>query len=1035
MNTADKSRTGSLDAMLARIAAPGAEFRGAPFWSWNAGLEPEELRRQIREFKKMGLGGFFMHSRVGLDTPYLGAKWFECVRACIDEAAQCGMKAWLYDEDRWPSGAGGGLVTTDPQFRQRGLIFDAFRTVPEQWGEYLAAFAAVIRDETASRVRPFHPGDVLDAEESLLIFRCHIAEPLPWYNNQTYLDTLNPEAVRRFIEVTHEAYFRECGDRFGGTVPGIFTDEPNYFVESARPMTAWTEALPDMFAAKYGYSILDHPVEIFYRVDGVEFSRARYDYYRLLTDLFTEAFSKQIGEWCARHRLLFTGHAFFEDTLPMQTRYIGSAMRFYEYQQAPGIDLLTERWRFFDTAKQCSSMAHQFDRQWRLAECFGCTGWDFPLTGHLAIGEWLYACGINFRCQHLAFYSMAGQAKRDFPASISFQSAWSKAYREVEDHFAQLGAALSEGEEVRELLVIHPIESTWGIRTEIGFSNPDCWGRDDLDESRLLSRLSKLILESNIDFDYGDEDVISRHGAVENGKFRIGRAEYSAVLIPTLRTIRSTTLELLRRFADAGGCVAYFGNIPALVDGREAVRADAAYARFRPLAESEFSDFFTPAARRVSMTADGREIAPLLHLQRRAATHSTLFVCNYGEVFSDSPWESARVVDRTLAFPDAIIAWKLPPEYEIFELALDRGDIVPVKSTYDAGYRRFHCSFAPLESHCYLATTKKIADAPAPTPCGRELETLTLPPDAWQAFPDEPNVLILDHAESRLDHENWRDAGYMLTLDNELRDRLGVPHRGAGMVQPWTLGDRTPSRTIPLSLRFRFECCEIPEASPQLALEAPDLFRIELNGTAVPGDDRGWWCDTAIRKIDLPRTLLRQGENQLILHTAFHEFCPGLEALYLLGDFGVDADRIVSPVRELNADDWCRQRFPYYSGNMRLRHSLELHKIPGRRYVLEVPKWSGAGLVVRLNDSAPQFLLRPPYRTEITDLLSHGENRLEIEILGHRRNSFGPFYIRESFPMWTDASLFAAEESTDRLLVPCGLLASPLVKIYESNKQ
>ena len=45
-----------------------------------------------------------MHARVGLNTPYLSEEWFKLVAACADEAKKQGMKAWLYDEDRWPSG-------------------------------------------------------------------------------------------------------------------------------------------------------------------------------------------------------------------------------------------------------------------------------------------------------------------------------------------------------------------------------------------------------------------------------------------------------------------------------------------------------------------------------------------------------------------------------------------------------------------------------------------------------------------------------------------------------------------------------------------------------------------------------------------------------------------------------------------------------------------------------------------------------------------------------------------------------------------
>jgi hypothetical protein len=50
--------------------------------------------------------------------------------------------------------------------------------------------------------------------------------PSPWFNDQTYIDTLSPEAMARFIEVTHEVYRKKIGDKFGTVVPCIFTDEP-----------------------------------------------------------------------------------------------------------------------------------------------------------------------------------------------------------------------------------------------------------------------------------------------------------------------------------------------------------------------------------------------------------------------------------------------------------------------------------------------------------------------------------------------------------------------------------------------------------------------------------------------------------------------------------------------------------------------------------------------------------------------------------------------------------------------------------------
>ena len=47
------------------------EYKPIPFWSWNDKLEPEELRRQVCWMRQNGIGGFFMHARSGLKTPYL----------------------------------------------------------------------------------------------------------------------------------------------------------------------------------------------------------------------------------------------------------------------------------------------------------------------------------------------------------------------------------------------------------------------------------------------------------------------------------------------------------------------------------------------------------------------------------------------------------------------------------------------------------------------------------------------------------------------------------------------------------------------------------------------------------------------------------------------------------------------------------------------------------------------------------------------------------------------------------------------------
>ena len=96
-----------------------------PFWSWNDRLEEEELRRQIRVMHDLGMNGFFMHARGGLETEYLSDEWFSCVDACVDEARKLGMEAWSYDENGWPSGFAGGKLLEDKKNHATYLISES----------------------------------------------------------------------------------------------------------------------------------------------------------------------------------------------------------------------------------------------------------------------------------------------------------------------------------------------------------------------------------------------------------------------------------------------------------------------------------------------------------------------------------------------------------------------------------------------------------------------------------------------------------------------------------------------------------------------------------------------------------------------------------------------------------------------------------------------------------------------------------------------------------------------------------------------
>src|ERR1051326_7158154 len=89
------SQTESLDLDLFR--QPPAQYRGVPFWAWNNHLDLAQLLRQMHTFHQMGMGGFHIHARTGLATPYLGDEFMTMVRRCRSEERRVGKEC----RSRW----------------------------------------------------------------------------------------------------------------------------------------------------------------------------------------------------------------------------------------------------------------------------------------------------------------------------------------------------------------------------------------------------------------------------------------------------------------------------------------------------------------------------------------------------------------------------------------------------------------------------------------------------------------------------------------------------------------------------------------------------------------------------------------------------------------------------------------------------------------------------------------------------------------------------------------------------------------------
>ena len=87
---------------------------------------------------------------------------------------------------------------------------------------------------------------------------------------------------------------------------------------------------------------------------------------------------------------------------------------------------------------------------------------------------------------------------------------------------------------------------------------------------QMLIALRDTLLGANIDFDYGEEDLLSRHARATKADgvpvLRVGKATYKAVVVPPQITMRSSTLALLKKFRALGGLVVFAGEPAEYVD-------------------------------------------------------------------------------------------------------------------------------------------------------------------------------------------------------------------------------------------------------------------------------------------------------------------------------------------------------------------------------------------------------------------------------------------------------------------------------------
>lgn len=930
-------------------------YKNTAFWSWNAKIEKEEALRQLSDLKEKGYGGAFVHARGGLEIEYMGAEWFDILDACVEWAAANSFDIWLYDEFGWPSGFGGGKVNG------LGAEYQIKRLVGS-------------------------PMPLEEQKQSLL--QTYEADGKPLYVylsvDKNYVDLLDPKVTQAFIQSTHEVYYARYKKYFGRVVKGIFTDEPQiamHYPYSGRIVEAFRE--------KFGLDFHEELWRLF--VENPRQSEFFYRYYSVIAELLTENFTKPIAKWCEEHGIKFTGHFAAEDGLTAQYRATGGVMRNYEPMQQPGIDFLGRRLITPVLLKQLVSVKNQFGKDTVLSESFGCSGWSATFAQFAWMWGYQVAFGVNKACLHLSAYTIRGTRKRDYPAFFSYQEPWWECFGALSAEMERMSAFVSEGRSAADILVVSPLTSMYFQPYEA-------------DRAKTLSAQFRMTLENLIakqyPFDIGDERLMKEFGCVtEDGRLRVGECAYAHVLVAEAINLENSTWALLKAFTEKGGKLAFVNARPEKCAGEDIPEEYSNVLKSPVLANRAaiFEKYFRAVGygRRVKITdvCDGQVCDELILNVTETETELHIFAQNVS---------CGRYVEGRLTVAE-------PGSF--YEDGNGLGTAIGRKGAYT----RVHIPPMGRLSVRFVRGEKPAAVKK------KFLSETALPLRSARLTAD--NSLNIDKAYFEIDGE--RSGLFDTAL---LQDEINRAVNGKSL-----------QRAI-VNVTYAFEQAEIVERL-RVAAETQGTTKIVFNDVDIGGRFDGWYVDKSIRLADVS-DLQRLGENTLVIsypvcgqkgytdmldvfeteRNLFH-YQSEAESVYLVGTFSIEnksvvyddgylttklekfvigAPRTLDFERELTA-----QGLYFYRGAVEYRYTLR--KNAGESVGVRFEDFHGVTATLKSNGKETT-VVNPWAITDITELLTEGENELVVTLYGSNRNLFGPFHHRSGDPALVGPSSFRGKK-------------------------
>ena len=561
------------------FVTPPQHFHSRPLWFWNKVPNREETIAQMKRAFESGYAGLaILPAFHDPAMKFMSREFLEQYKVAADTARELGIKLCLYDEFWFPSGSAGGLMKEQyPEHLCKRLDMVEVDTeteaevslnIPEGtlMGCVLMNRETFARQNITSHVengvlrwsRP--EGD--RNRYKIMIFVCVLD------GERDLVDYLEPQSMQKFVELTYAGYQKAMPEHFGTTIDSAFYDEPMLYTPGSGQ--AWTPKFNEYFTARFGYDPVPLYPAMFMDI-GPETMSARNALFGFRATLFSEGFVKTITDWLKPFGVPLTGHLDQEEVVN-PTGVTGDVIKFFEYQDIPGLDQIFKYGRGSKMYKLISSAATNYDKNLVMTEVYGAEG-RIPVDILYREAMDQAAKGVNMFVPHAVWYDPKAMPAGMQPELSAYDPLYGPVLPEYNCYIGRIHLLMQKpGRHVADIAVLYPIES---LQSTYHFNGPISAYEGGVPgtEDNYLNLGETLSFEIHRDFTFLHPEtlknrckIVPRGIMTDKVSLQLDNvqnpAEFSTLIIPSMKTIGVATLERIRDYYNAGGSVVAVGTLP-----------------------------------------------------------------------------------------------------------------------------------------------------------------------------------------------------------------------------------------------------------------------------------------------------------------------------------------------------------------------------------------------------------------------------------------------------------------------------------------